>query len=488
MKDKFDVSVNIDEHIIYPDDPPYDPPDKYPEFSDIDINLDASNLLYGHIRECIRNLGLDSDNYGTKHWNPFKEFIKKNDKVLIKPNLVLHFNGDSEDIAAVVTHASIVRPLLDYVLLALDGTGEIIIGDAPHGNADFEKIVNQNGIKKLVEYFQSKGHSISLIDFRKFKYEAGADGFLKGICKEYEGDPNGYVKVSLGEDSFLDELEDFNLLYGSDYNRKFIVDNHCKGRHRYLIAASVMYADVVISVPKLKTHKKTGVTINCKNLVGINGDKNYLAHYRIGDKKNGGDEHPETHHMLLSLLYKWDRFSRENILSSNTLVNRKIFRVLNIPFHVLRRIYCNMNSEGIIEHGDWYGNDTTWRMCLDLNYILLYADKKGKIQEVIQRKYFSLVDGIVSGEGNGPMEPTGKQAGYIACGLNQFMVDYVCMYHMGFDPMKLKVMSRVLKNKKMRFDEKMMKTICVGAGEKLDYRDVNLKFSPHFAWKGEVER
>ena len=48
-------------------------------------------------------------------------------------------------------------------------------------------------------------------------------------------------------------------------------------------------ADVVVNVPKLKTHKKAGITGALKNLVGINGHKAFLPHHRKGGSLDGGD-------------------------------------------------------------------------------------------------------------------------------------------------------------------------------------------------------
>jgi len=39
------------------------------------------------------------------------------------------------------------------------------------------------------------------------------------------------------------------------------------------------------SIPKMKVHGKVGVTLNLKGLVGVNTDKNYLIHYRVGTPK-----------------------------------------------------------------------------------------------------------------------------------------------------------------------------------------------------------
>ena len=69
-------------------------------------------------------------------------------------------------------------------------------------------------------------------------------------------------------------------------------DRHVDGRNEYLLSATVLSADLVVNLPKLKTHKKTGVSLALKNLVGINGDKNWLPHHCAGSVAQGGDEFP----------------------------------------------------------------------------------------------------------------------------------------------------------------------------------------------------
>ena len=68
---------------------------------------------------------------------------------------------------------------------------------------------------------------------------------------------------------------------------------HLDGRHEYLLAGSAIGCDVLINLPKLKTHKKAGVTLSLKNLVGINTDKNWLPHHTEGYPPGGGIEHPQ---------------------------------------------------------------------------------------------------------------------------------------------------------------------------------------------------
>ena len=52
-------------------------------------------------------------------------------------------------------------------------------------------------------------------------------------------------------------------------------------------------ADLIINLPKWKAHSKSGLTGALKNLVGINGDKSYLPHFRRGSPSWGGDEYSD---------------------------------------------------------------------------------------------------------------------------------------------------------------------------------------------------
>jgi hypothetical protein len=89
------------------------------------------NIIYRLLRQLMLDLEMDISHFSTADWNPLGEVIKPGQKVLIKPNLVRHFHLGGGDYNAVVTHGSLVRCVLDYVALALEGKGEIVVGDAP---------------------------------------------------------------------------------------------------------------------------------------------------------------------------------------------------------------------------------------------------------------------------------------------------------------------------------------------------------------------
>lgn len=480
------ISVNINEEMDYCYDIPFFPPDRFIELEKWQTEcVDDTNKVYEFIRKTLHNMRLDRDNIGTKNWSPFKDFIKEGDFVFVKPNLVIHNNGGESDIRAVVTHASVIRPIIDYCLLALNGTGKIVVGDAPQANADFEKIVERNGLKDLVKWYKSKGVNIDLVDLRKNYYP---DGFVSGIRKDLPGDANGYVCTDLKDNSFFDDFPHIKKMYGADFDRNFIVEQHTGG-HKYLVSASILNADVVISVPKLKTHRKAGVTANAKNMVGANGDKNYLAHYCVGNE-NGGDEFPPDVSIWSKIYYRYNRFASDYILIRNTYISRLIYKVLKIPFWCMGHIYEMITKKPIFFGlGDWYGNDTVWRMILDLNQIIIYADKLGNICKYPQRKYISIVDGVIAGEGDGPLEPSAKRAGLIVIGIgNPFEVDNVCIHLMGFDYRKIKSNYKASTSKKFAFCPENIDVICEYGNRMSDYRNVNLQFIPQSNWIGHIER
>src|SRR3989338_4998603 len=100
--------------IQYPLNAPFNPPEAYPDlpFTISDTECDPSNEIYPKVRELFFQLGMDKNNYGKKNWNPFKDLIKSGDKVVIKPNWVLDVS--QYDINALITHMSVIRPLIDY--------------------------------------------------------------------------------------------------------------------------------------------------------------------------------------------------------------------------------------------------------------------------------------------------------------------------------------------------------------------------------------
>ena len=61
------------------------------------------------------------------------------------------------------------------------------------------------------------------------------------------------------------------------------------------------------------------------------------------------------------------------------------------------------NENKVIRSGNWYGNNTTWRMVLDLNRCLLYGNKDGTIRKKNKKRYYSVIVVIIGMERIGLM-------------------------------------------------------------------------------------
>ena len=87
--------------------------------------------------------------------------------------------------------------------------------------------------------------------------------------------------------------------------------------------------------------------------------------------------------------------------------------------------------------GAWSGNDTVWRMTVDLNRILIYGRSDGSMADVPQRLIVHISDGIIAGQGNGPLAPVPFDLGVMLAGSNPAGMDLAAAYLLGFDPGKI---------------------------------------------------
>jgi hypothetical protein len=84
--------------------------------------------------------------------------------------------------------------------------------------------------------------------------------------------------------------------------------------------------------------------------------------------------------------------------------------------------------------GAWHGNDTCWRMALDVARLVHHADSKGMLHHEVQRRHLSLIDGIVGGEGDGPLAPQPVESGVLLFSDDVALGDRVACRLMGFAP------------------------------------------------------
>ena len=199
------------------------------------------------------------------------------------------------------------------------------------------------------------------------------------------GDIAGNVEVNLGRKSLLYGIDPTRFCGVFD-ERDETVASHTGETQLYTFSKSLYDADVYISIPKLKTHQKVGATLNLKGLVGSVTNKNQLVHWQVGYPEIHGDEYPSKE--------AWEA----------------------------------AQTAKVTHRGSWPGNDTIWRMVVDLYQAM----------QMRERKYLSVIDGVIAGEGQGPFCPTSKNANTLIAGEDLLTVDVAAARYMGLDSLKIK--------------------------------------------------
>lgn len=484
------IAVILDPCAQYPESPPYQPHTIYPELASVIPATGPRNDVYENVRELLRRLGFDADHAGTPRWNPLGAIMQPGHRVVIKPNLVSHDGPACAGMQCMVTHASVVRPIVDYCLLALGRDAEIVIADVPLQSADWEPMVAANGLQRLVDYYQDELKcNVRLMDLRPMRVEADDAGFFTREIR-VPGDPKGYSVVDVAERSWLDPLcDNGNAAFRvSDYDAGATEAHHRKGTHQYYISNTFLDADVLIGVPKLKTHEKAGMTCNLKNLVGINGDKSWLPHFRKGSARRGGDEWQRP-----SIRKSMHSIARNALQGGNPFV----WKFARTVWYLIRPSKDADKSAPAAKQyfemcGAWHGNDTVWRMVLDLNAIIEYYHRERGWCDRRVRKYFFVVDGIVIGEREGPLRPSPKHAGLLLAGLDPAAGDAVAAWIMGFDFNRLPLVREAFNAKSLPLTPRQSPLeVQVVMGDNvysLSDLPVRVNAVPAAGWRGVLER
>ncbi|HZN55039.1 MAG TPA: DUF362 domain-containing protein [Candidatus Polarisedimenticolaceae bacterium] len=484
----FDVVACRSASASYPGRAPFSPGERYPESPFPDLSGEP-NAVYETVRRTLRVAGLDAERFGTAAWNPLGRWIRPGDTVMLKPNMVKESHPrDPDGWRYVLTHGSVIRAVADFVAIALSGSGRIWLADAPQTDSSWERIVGVLELDALAAFYRSRGVPFELVDLRREEW-THRDGVVFSR-RPLAGDPRGYVAFDLGEGSEFFGHRGEGRYYGADYVTSEVNAHHSGRRHEYLISGSAVAADVFINLPKLKTHKKAGITCSLKNLVGINGDKNWLPHHTVGDPTEGGDEVPSAtwRHRLER---RGVRLLRETALALPVVGPRLFHRVKRAG-----RVAFG-DTETVVRSGNWFGNDTTWRMCLDLNKALLYGRPDGALLAATagnRKRYLSLVDGIVAGEGRGPMNPDPVACGIVLFGEDPVAVDTACAVFMGFDPDKIPIVREAYRARGWRLTDVDPASVAILSDEP-SWRggltslspDALFRFRPHFGWTGRIE-
>lgn len=413
--------------------------------------------------------------------------IRPGDRVVLKPNLVKqHKESDTSEWESVITSPRLVEMVCRHVCGQLKGSGSVTICDAPQTDSSFRELIEVTGLDRIAAVCRKEfGVPVNVMDLRDEEW-VSEEGIVVGR-RRMAGDPAGKNAFNLGTESLFFGHASEGRYYGADYFEDVVNAHHRGVVQEYLLCATPLLADVFINMPKMKTHKKTGVTLNLKNLVGINADKNWLPHHSVGAPSDGGDEYPNP-----SIARRFERMA--------VRLARSI--ALHVPgvgaqiAQSLRKVGTPVFGDGAqkIRSGNWYGNDTCWRMVLDLNRCLLYGNADGSLRRRDPKRYYSVVDGIIGMDGSGPMRGDRVESNVVITGDNPAAVDMVAARVMGFDWRKIPMIREAFNLTSFpisacRPEDVMVKSdIDEWNGRFLDIESREfLQFRPHFGWAGHIE-
>jgi len=369
-------------------------------------------LLGAMIREAVGGIGA-----------ALADLVPAGARVLIKPNWVHHRNAAGAGMACMVTHPEFLLAALREVLAARPR--EVILGDAPIQGCRWDALVTEDFRRRVTELASAAGVAAGFVDFRRTML---TEGGLAADVRTAAREEGRYVLFDLGPDSLLEPVSSppgrFRV---TCYDPRILARRHAPGRHQYLVCREALEADVILSVPKLKTHRKAGLTGALKTLVGLNGNKEFLPHHRVGGTASGGDCYPGGSMMRRLGEWFYDR--------ANMRIGRPSYRYWAMCGGAVQRFFCGP-ADGDLE-GSWHGNDTCWRTVLDLNRILLYGRPDGSMADSVQRRLYSLTDAIICGQGEGPLRPEPLSVGAVTFSDSAAAADAVHAALMGFDHARL---------------------------------------------------
>jgi uncharacterized protein (DUF362 family) len=435
-----------------------------------------------------RHKEYDANRIGDSLPDSLFESIEPGQTVILKPNWIRESHltrpGDWD---YVITHPAVITAVMMKVISRLGHHGKIVITDGPETASSFSGIMSHYPVEEWKNMAQERNIAFEIIDLRDDEWILRDDVVIER--KKLPGDPAGSTEVNLEEDrsEFFGHRRSEKGYYGADSDISETNRAHDGHNNLYRVSRTVLQGDVFINLPKLKTHKKAGITASLKNLVGINTYKNFLPHNSIGTSAIHGDQFPEAkmNSRIESTLMP---FIHQHILRHPAVA--KLFR----PVMMLGKKIFGDNQQ-TIRGGSWHGNDTLWRMTLDLNKILFYANPDGSLREdhfTSVRKYITIVDGILAGQGNGPKSPDPVCLGYVIAGLNPAAVDAVCARMMGFDPRQIPSISNAFKINRYPVCSFRYEDINIRMDENIYAMDqipleniVHCK--PHFGWVDHIE-
>jgi len=412
-------------------------------------------------------------------------------RILIKPNWVMHEVDPAFPISALVTDARVIVETVCAAFELFPSVEQVTVGDCLEQRADWPLLCQQSGLEPFIKPLESRYDGrLAFRDLRSIVFRSVGDALVEDTAAPH-GDPAGYREVQLRAESHLEAIADQSHRFSiHDHDTSLTRGGHRAGDHRYLVCQSVLDADLVINLPKWKAHSKSGLTGALKNLVGINGDKSYLPHFRRGSPSWGGDEYSDEGRWLYWVQNNLHQLVRGTVAYDLLRPGWKVVKQVNNAVR-RRSTTRSMPADFYVVGGSWHGNQTVWRMIYDLNLVLQRADRQGVLQPSIQRQTVTIVDGLVAGEGDGPLKARPRVTDMLLAGRDPYAIDTALAWMMGFDPDAIPMLSHrreFIGTGWGAFDLPELRLSIDGVDQRLLDCPINFRFAPAPGWLGHIER
>lgn len=411
----------------------FSPDVRYPEYPFRDL-AGVENPVYRSVRELLRQVGMDAANFGTPQWNPLGVFVRPGARVFVLPNFVFHMRPHESRARfdAKCTHGSVLRAILDYVFIAAGPSAQVSLGNAPLQSCDWSRVTHDTGATAIRSFYERNGRTLELRDLRGLVRHEDVLGRSAPVERR---NAHREIRFDLGNGSLLSDLDAKSPQYRvAGYDPAATESYHQSNHHVYVLNRAIAEADTVISVPKLKTHEKVGITCALKGLVGTISQKECLAHHRFGSPREGGDEYERSAPLARALSGFHD------YVQSHRGGGYRQY-LIEIAERTLARIY---SRAGGLRYGAWHGNDTAWRMTLDIAKLVTFGTSDGTVQRSPARSHLVFVDGITGGQGDGPLNPAPVNSRALIFSSNAALADYSACRLMGYEPQRLPLIQGAL--------------------------------------------
>lgn len=341
-------------------------------------------------------------------------------RVMMKPNWVIHSRRESDDWCLHTSHGFLLAALRAVLACAPE---RVLIGDAPIQGCHWDQLVTPSFVEEVHRLGHMVHVPVEIRDFRRKTFEPWLNNPVTDRHPLSE-----YALFDTGERSYLEPVTrgGRTRFRVNDYDPGVLSKRHAPGRHLYTVTKAFFENEVVLSLPKVKTHQKVGLTAAVKNLVGLVGDKEGLPHHRLGGTQQGGDSYPGGNRLRYMAELASDFADRRQ--------GKPLYRAGSRLSDLFLRLVPEQFRGG---RGAWPGNDTTWRMVMDLNKIALYGTADGQLAQEPQRVVYSLCDGIIGGEGDGPLNSQPLPLGVLSLTNHSGMNDIAMATLLGMDPERL---------------------------------------------------